>query len=95
MRAAKIDANQEEIVAALRKVGATVQSLAGIGQTAANTLTNAAANYGNTAGQGITDLARVNAAGYQGAANALGTGVSQYLGQMNNSDLINALRRTY
>lgn len=74
---------------------APLQSLAGIGQTAANTLTNAAANYGNTAGQGITDLARVNAAGYQGAANALGTGVSQYLGQMNNSDLINALRRTY
>jgi len=32
MRAAKIDANQEEIVAALRKVGATVQSLAGVGR---------------------------------------------------------------
>lgn len=32
MRAAKIDANQEEIVVALRKVGATVQSLAAIGR---------------------------------------------------------------
>lgn len=31
MRAAKIDRNQPEIVAALRKVGATVQSLAGVG----------------------------------------------------------------
>ena len=32
MRAAKIDANQPEIVAALRKAGATAQSLAAIGQ---------------------------------------------------------------
>lgn len=31
-RAAKIDANQEEIVKALRAVGATVQSLAAIGK---------------------------------------------------------------
>ena len=31
MRAAKIDANQPEIVKALRKVGATVQSLAATG----------------------------------------------------------------
>lgn len=30
-RAAKIDANQEQIVSALRSVGATVQSLAAIG----------------------------------------------------------------
>ncbi len=32
MRAAKIDRNQPEIVAALRKAGASVQSLAGVGQ---------------------------------------------------------------
>jgi soluble P-type ATPase len=32
MRAAKIDANQPEIVSALRKVGARVQSLAAVGQ---------------------------------------------------------------
>lgn len=32
MRAAKLDANQAEIVAALRAVGATVQSLAAVGQ---------------------------------------------------------------
>lgn len=31
MRAAKIDANQSAIVAALRAVGASVQSLAGVG----------------------------------------------------------------
>ena len=30
-RAAKIDANQEQIVSALRAAGATVQSLAGVG----------------------------------------------------------------
>jgi hypothetical protein len=32
VRAAKIDRNQPEIVAALRKAGASVQSLAGVGQ---------------------------------------------------------------
>ena len=32
MRAAKIDANQEQIVTALRAAGATVQSLAGVGK---------------------------------------------------------------
>ena len=31
MRAAKIDANHNEVVSALRKAGATVQSLAGVG----------------------------------------------------------------
>jgi Holliday junction resolvase len=32
MRAAKIDANQEQVVAALRAAGATVQSLASVGK---------------------------------------------------------------
>ena len=32
MRAAKIDANQEQIVTALRAAGASVQSLAGVGK---------------------------------------------------------------
>jgi hypothetical protein len=32
MRAAKIDANQEAVVLALRSAGATVQSLAGVGK---------------------------------------------------------------
>ena len=32
MRAARIDSNQVEIVAALRALGCTVQSLAGVGQ---------------------------------------------------------------
>ena len=32
MRAAKIDANQDQIVTALRAAGATVQSLAGVGK---------------------------------------------------------------
>ena len=32
MRAAKIDANQEAVVTALRAAGATVQSLAGVGK---------------------------------------------------------------
>ena len=31
-RAAKVDANQEQVVQALRAIGATVQSLAGVGK---------------------------------------------------------------
>tara|TARA_R110000822_G_scaffold32246_3_gene92746 strand:+ start:141 stop:428 length:288 start_codon:yes stop_codon:yes gene_type:complete len=38
MRAAKIDANQEAVVTALRAAGATVQSLAGVGKGAPDLL---------------------------------------------------------
>jgi len=39
-RAAKVDANQESIVAALRKIGAKVQSLAAVGNGCPDLLVN-------------------------------------------------------
>lgn len=67
-------------------------SLAGLGQTSANTLSNAAGNYATNAGNALTDVARASAAGTMGMANAVGSGVSQYLNYNRDNNLINALR---
>lgn len=57
-------------------------SLAGIGQTATNTLTTAAGNFGQQAGSNIIGAGNAQAAGQVGSANALngaiGQGVSLY-----------------
>ena len=70
-----------------------LQSLAGVGQSATNQMGVNAANYSNTAGQGLTDIGNVQAAGGIGQANALAGGVSQYLNYSNNNDLLNVLAR--
>lgn len=70
-----------------------LQSLAGIGQSATNQMGANAGNYSNTAGQGITSIGNVQAAGQMGRANALAGGVSQYLNYSNNNDLLSALSR--
>jgi hypothetical protein len=54
-----------------------LQSLAGVGQTATNTLTGAAGAYGAQTGQNLQDIASARASGYLGQSNAL----SQALGQ--------------
>lgn len=69
-------------------------SLAGLGQTATNNVSNAASNYGATVGNGITNAAAANAAGGVGAANALTSGLSQYLNYSSNQDLMNAVRQS-
>jgi hypothetical protein len=69
-----------------------LQSLAGIGQSATNQMGNNASNYSNMASNGITDVARAQAAGYQGQANAFGGGVSQYLNYASNNSLLDAIR---
>jgi hypothetical protein len=67
-------------------------ALAGIGQTATNQMGANTSNYSNTAANGITDVARAQAAGYQGQANAFGGGVSQYLNYASNNSLLDAIR---
>lgn len=69
-------------------------TLAGYGTNATNTLTNAAGNYGTNAGAGITSAAAANAAGNVGTANALASGVGQYLNYSSNQDLLNAVRQS-
>lgn len=60
-----------------------LQSLAGVGQTSANTLTNAAGQYGSAANEAAQSAAAARASGYVGGANALnqaiGTGANLYM----------------
>lgn len=56
-----------------------LQSLAGIGQTSANALTNAAGTYGSNVGELAVGAANARASGYVGQANALNQGLGMYL----------------
>jgi len=62
-----------------------LQSLAGMAQTSANTLTNAAGQYGQNLAEGATAMGNIRASGYVGQANALtnalGQGVNYYQNQ--------------
>lgn len=62
-----------------------LQSLAGVGQTAANTLTGAAGQLGQNIAGGLQAAGAARASGYVGGANALtsalGTGLNYYQGQ--------------
>ena len=69
-----------------------LQSLAGIGQNATNQMGANTGAYSSAATNGITDVARAQAAGYQGQANAFGGGVSQYLNYASNNSLLDAIR---
>lgn len=70
-----------------------LQSLAGVGQTAANTLANAAGAYGSNAADLITGGAAASAAGKIGQANAVTSGLNTYLNYTQNN-LLNALNRS-
>lgn len=74
-----------------------LQSLAGVGQTAANTLAGQAGQFGANLAETIGAGAQARAAGYMGAANAIGGGLNQYLNysqnQAQNSLLQQALGR--
>jgi len=54
-----------------------LQSLAGIGQTSANTLTGAAGAYGAQTGQNLQDIGAARASGYLGGQNALSSALGQ------------------
>ena len=70
-----------------------LQSLAGIGQSATNQVGAAGQNYANNAGQAYGAAGQAAASGYMGTANAIGQGVSQYLGYQSNNNLLNALNQ--
>jgi len=54
-----------------------LQSLAGVGQTAAGTLTNAYGAYGAQMGQNLQDIGSARASGYLGGQNALSQAIGQ------------------
>jgi hypothetical protein len=62
-----------------------LQSLTGMGQTAANTLTNQAGQYGQSLASNAATMGNIRASGYMGTANALtnalGQGVNYYQNQ--------------
>ena len=69
-----------------------LQSLAGVGQTAAQTLGGQAGAYGANMANLLGSVGAARAAGNIGMANALAGGVSQYLNYQGQQNLLNALR---
>lgn len=69
-----------------------LQSLMGAGQTSANTLTNAAGQYGQQQAESAANLGNLRASGYMGAANAVSGGLGQYLNYQQGQNTLAALR---
>lgn len=69
-----------------------LQSLAGVGQTSANTLTNAAGVMGSNIAEGLGSAAAARASGYVGGANALTSGLGTYLNYTQGQNMLAALR---
>lgn len=68
-----------------------LQSLAGVGQTSANTLSNAAGNLGASIGANAIGAANARASSYVGGANAITGGLNQYLNYTQNQNMMNML----
>ena len=71
-----------------------LQSLMGAGQTAANTLTSAAGQMGQNQAAGLANAAQARASGYVGGANALTSGLGQYMNYTQSQNLLNRLAPT-
>ena len=69
-----------------------LQSLTGMGQTAANTLTNQAGQYGQSLASNAATMGNIRASGYMGVANALTGGLGQYLNYSQGQDMLKAYR---
>ena len=80
-----------------------LQSLAGVGQTSANTMgsnagqfganaSNVLGSYGTNAGNLMTSAGAARASGYVGGANALTGGLNQYLNYTQGNNMLAALR---
>ena len=63
-----------------------LQSLAGMAQTSANTLTNAAGQYGQNLAEGAATMGNIRASGYMNQANALTNALGQGLNYYQNQD---------
>lgn len=68
-----------------------LQSLAGIGQTSANTLTNAAGQFGQQIGSNMIGTGNAMAAGQVGSANAIASGLGQGINYYQNQQMMNKL----
>ena len=68
-----------------------LQSLAGVGQSSANTLTGAAGQLGQSIGNNLIGAGNANASGYIGQANAVSSGLNTGLNYYQNQNMLNAL----
>lgn len=66
--------------------------LAGVGQTATGAMGSAANQFGANAGNLMTGGAAARASGYVGGANALTSGLGQYMNYTQNQNLLNSLQ---
>ena len=66
-----------------------LQSLAGVGQTAAGTLTNAAGQMGQNLATGYGNIGQARASGYVGGANALNQAIGTGLNYSQNQQYLN------
>jgi hypothetical protein len=65
-----------------------LQSLAGMSQSATNTLTNAAGQFGENMAQNAMAQGNIRASGYMNTANALTGGLNQYLNYQQNQQMM-------
>ena len=68
-----------------------LQALAGVGQTSANTLSNAAGQYGQNLAQGAATMGNIRASSYMNQANALAGGIGQGLNYYQNQQMMNRI----
>lgn len=66
-------------------------SMAGLGQTATGAQSNAAGQFGANAGNLMTGAGAARASGYVGGANALSSGLGQYMNYTQSQNLMNRL----
>jgi hypothetical protein len=65
-----------------------LQSLAGVGQTATNTLSNEAGQYGQNMAANAAQMGNIRASGYMNQANALAGGIGQGLNYYQNQQMM-------
>lgn len=68
-----------------------LQSLAGVGQTSANTMSQAAGNLGAAQGANAIGAGNARASAYVGQANALNQGLGTYLNYNQNQNMMNMM----
>jgi hypothetical protein len=69
-----------------------LQSLTGMSQTTANTLSATGQNLASNVGEAYQGAANARASGYVGGANAITGGLNQYLNYSQGQNMVNALR---
>ena len=65
-----------------------LQSLAGMSQTAANTMSNQAGQFGQNLAESAAQMGNIRASGYMNTANALTGGLNQYLNYQQNQQMM-------